>query len=268
MDAITARLQEAGRVEVAEIAARLGVAVETVRRDLRRLEQEGKLRRTRGGALPAAPPPSAASAPSAAEDGGPLAALAAAALPLLPETGGSVLLDAGGPVDALAAALPGHASGRELLVATASVTAAAALSRYPSLAVYNLGGMVRPGSSAQLGEWARQELARLRFDIAFLAPGGVDPEAGLTDPSAERAALHEAMLASARRVVVLAPAGALGRAGFARFAALEAAHEVIVPADVPAPLAAALAAAGPAVRRAAPHPPADGGLAPPDPAVR
>ncbi|WP_291053056.1 DeoR family transcriptional regulator, partial [Herbiconiux sp.] len=44
-------LDASGRVEVGELAQRLGVAEETVRRDLRALEQAGRLRRAHGGAI-------------------------------------------------------------------------------------------------------------------------------------------------------------------------------------------------------------------------
>lgn len=41
-----------GEVEVLKLAAELGVAPETIRRDLRQLEQHGLVRRTHGGAYP------------------------------------------------------------------------------------------------------------------------------------------------------------------------------------------------------------------------
>jgi len=41
-----------GHIEVAEIATRLDVAAETVRRDLKVLEEHGLVRRTHGGAYP------------------------------------------------------------------------------------------------------------------------------------------------------------------------------------------------------------------------
>src|SRR5689334_25059661 len=49
---ILARARSAGKVGVGEIAAELHVAPETVRRDLRSLEDHGLVRRTHGGAYP------------------------------------------------------------------------------------------------------------------------------------------------------------------------------------------------------------------------
>jgi DeoR/GlpR family transcriptional regulator of sugar metabolism len=45
-------LEHQGAVRVSEIASRLGVTQETIRRDLVKLEEEGKVQRTHGGALP------------------------------------------------------------------------------------------------------------------------------------------------------------------------------------------------------------------------
>lgn len=44
--------RQAGSVDVTELSGRLGVARETVRRDLRALENHGLVRRTHGGAYP------------------------------------------------------------------------------------------------------------------------------------------------------------------------------------------------------------------------
>ena len=49
--AITDLLTADGRVDVVDIANRLGVAQETIRRDLRALENAGKLQRVHGGAV-------------------------------------------------------------------------------------------------------------------------------------------------------------------------------------------------------------------------
>ena len=49
--AITDLLAAEGRVDVVDIANRLGVAQETIRRDLRAMESAGRLQRVHGGAV-------------------------------------------------------------------------------------------------------------------------------------------------------------------------------------------------------------------------
>ena len=52
---VLARLQSDGRVVVKELAAELGVAEDSLRRDLRELAADGLCQRVYGGALPASP---------------------------------------------------------------------------------------------------------------------------------------------------------------------------------------------------------------------
>src|SRR5215207_4079540 len=55
--AILRVLDDAGRVISAQVAERLGVSIDTVRRDLAELEVAGALRRVHGGAVPPAREP-------------------------------------------------------------------------------------------------------------------------------------------------------------------------------------------------------------------
>jgi DeoR/GlpR family transcriptional regulator of sugar metabolism len=48
-------LREEGNVVAAELATRLRVSIDTIRRDLNQLAQEGFIRRVHGGGLPASP---------------------------------------------------------------------------------------------------------------------------------------------------------------------------------------------------------------------
>ena len=92
---IIAEARRAGRVEVTALADSLGVAAETVRRDLTALERRGSLRRVHGGAIPVE---RLEVEPTLATRSGRLAdvkrRIAARALDELP-SGGSIILDAG-----------------------------------------------------------------------------------------------------------------------------------------------------------------------------
>src|SRR5258708_12862285 len=56
-DRILGLLQEEGKVVALDLARRLNVSIDTVRRDLDYLASAGSIRRVHGGALPAAPVP-------------------------------------------------------------------------------------------------------------------------------------------------------------------------------------------------------------------
>src|SRR5258708_22017201 len=56
-DRILGMLQEEGKVLALDLAHRLNVSIDTIRRDLDYLASAGSIRRVHGGALPAAPIP-------------------------------------------------------------------------------------------------------------------------------------------------------------------------------------------------------------------
>lgn len=237
-----------GRVDVAELAQLLAVTTETVRRDLTRLERQGHLRRVHGGALPVErlrlEPDVAERAVAMTEE---KQRIGKRALAELPDDGGSILLDAGTTTAQLAEALP---DDRDLTVVTNSLPTALNLASRPRLTVHTLGGRVRPRTLAQVDRWALRALAELSVDVAFMAANGVSVAQGLTTPDPAEASVKEAMVTSARRVVLLADHTKVGADQFMRFAELEQVDVLITDDGLDAATAAALEAAGPEVVRA------------------
>lgn len=211
---IVRRARQDGRVEVAALAEDFGVAGETIRRDLAVLEREGVLRRVHGGALPAETfgfeaPVAVRETEMAAEK----EHIAKAALAELPPDG-TVALDAGTTTMQLARALPDDC---RLTMVTNSLPIAVQLSSHPHLTVLVVGGRVRGTTQAQVDRWALRALAEIRVDVAFMATNGLSVERGLTTPDLNEASVKEAMIASARRVVVLADHTKVGADHFAQF---------------------------------------------------
>ncbi len=214
---ITRRARQDGRVEVAALAEELGVAGETIRRDLGVLERQGVLRRVHGGALPVETfgfeaPVAVRETEMAAEK----ERIAKAALAELPADG-TVLLDAGTTTMQLAQALPDDC---RLTVVTNSLPISLQLSGHPELTLWVVGGRVRGTTQAQVDRWALRALAEIRVDVAFLATNGLSVERGLTTPDLAEASVKEAMIGCARRVVVLADHTKVGADHFAQFGAL------------------------------------------------
>jgi DeoR family fructose operon transcriptional repressor len=216
--AVADRVAERGRVSVAALAEEFGVTTETVRRDLAVLERGGVLRRVHGGAVPAWT--TARREPGleerSAEAVDRKAAIARAALELLPGTGGSVLLDGGSTTAALAGLLP---DDRDLHVVTNAVPIAATLVQAAGLRLQVLGGRVRGVTQCAVGEVTVRDLAGLRVDVAFLGTNGAVPGRGFSTPDEAEAAVKRAMVAAGGQVVVLADSSKLGRESLVRFAA-------------------------------------------------
>ena len=225
--AITQWLAADGRVEVAQAAARLGVAQETIRRDLRTLELEGKLLRVHGGAVPADIDPQVAvevSPPSLTDD----LVLARAVWAELPRSG-TIVLGSGRLTLAVAQAIataPPERSG--LTIVTNALDAALLLSRTRTVSVYNLGGTVSPATRAQEGDWALQELARFFVDVSVVCPAGISVERGLCQATSGAAAVSQAEVAAGQRVIALADSATLGASAFVQFATLDEVDHLVV----------------------------------------
>ncbi len=217
--AIATLVAERGRVAVTEVAEQFGVTTETVRRDLAALERAGLLRRVHGGAVPAGA--LALVEPGLGERHATRSEqkrkIAAAALDLLPASGGSVLLDGGTSTAALVDLLP---PDRRLLAATQCVPLAARLAAMPAITLHLLGGRVRGLTQCAVGETTVRALDELRVDVAFLGANGITPDHGFTTPDEAEASVKRAMVRAGQRVVVLADSSKLGREQLVRFASL------------------------------------------------
>ncbi|MGO2532539.1 MULTISPECIES: DeoR/GlpR family DNA-binding transcription regulator [Micrococcaceae] len=239
------RVASQGRVTVAELAQQLDITRETVRRDLAQLEQEGILRRVHGGAV-------ATRTTSTVEESLSVrtslnheqkSRIAAAAVELLPAGATSVVLDAGTTTELFAQAMGsslGTSRAADLLVLTHSVPVAYRVAASGSFQLEVIGGRVRALTSAATGASTIDQFRALRPDIAFIGANGIDADFGLSTPDPLEAAVKSAIVACARRVVVLADSSKLGEQTLIRFAALDQV-DTLVTDTAPGPdLAAAL----------------------------
>ena len=175
----------AGRVEVAALADSLGVAAETVRRDLTALERRGSLRRVHGGAIPVE---RLELEPTLATRSGRLAdvkrRIAARALDELPSGGSMHPRRRARTTQAVAELLP---PDLDLTVLTNSLAAATVLSTHPGITLYLLGGRVRGTTGAAVGDWATSALDGVVVDVAVIGTNGLSVARGLTTPDQSEA---------------------------------------------------------------------------------
>jgi DeoR family transcriptional regulator, fructose operon transcriptional repressor len=229
------------RVDVMALADELNVTAETIRRDLTVLERAGVLRRVHGGAIPVErigfePAVAARDTVLTAEK----ERIAKAALAEVPEEG-AIILDAGTTTARLAQVLP---NDRELTVVVNSPVLATILGPRPNITVLLLGGRLRGRTLAAVDDWALRPLADLYVDVAFMGTNGCSVERGLTTPDQAEAAVKRAMIAAARRVVVLADHTKVGNDNLARFGALSDVDVLITDSELDAELATDIEDAG------------------------
>lgn len=230
-----------GRVDVATLAGTLQVTTETIRRDLTVLERAGVLRRVHGGAIPAERlgfEPALATRDSVLiHEKERIAAMALAEVP----SEGSIILDAGSTTARLAEALP---TDRELTVVVNSPVIATLLGSRPNLNVLLLGGRLRARTLATVEDWALRALADLYVDVAFLGTNGCSVRRGLTTPDPAEASVKWAMIAAARRAVLLADHTKFGNDHFARFGSLTDLDLIVTDSEVEDGLAVEMESAG------------------------
>lgn len=240
---------EHGRLSVNVLAERYDVTTETVRRDLSALERMGLVRRVHGGAVPA-------NSLAVIESGlleRDLAntpekeRIARAALDLLPPAGSTVLLDAGSTTNRLASLLP---RDHRLVVFTHAVPVAARLAGHPQVELHLLPGRVRLTTQAAVGADTVAALDKLRADVVFLGSNGITAEHGLSTPDRDEASVKQAMVRSARQVVVLADASKVGIESPIRFASLAEVDVLVTDAGIDPADHDAYTAAGVEVRTA------------------
>jgi DeoR family transcriptional regulator, fructose operon transcriptional repressor len=242
-----ARARAEGRVVVAGLAAELDVTPETVRRDLTALERMGLVRRVHGGAIPVE---RLGFEPALADRERMFSTekerIAKAALDELPD-GGAIIIDAGSTTVRLADLLP---TDRELIVVTHALPVATLLAGRPNITLHLVGGQLRGRTLAAVGAWAERSLADVRVDVAFLGTNGLTVENGLTTPDLAEAMVKRALVAAARRTVVLADHSKVGRTDLALVAPLSSVDTLVTDSGIAAELVDEIEAAGPRVVRA------------------
>src|SRR6266540_3649426 len=105
-----------------------------------------------------------------------------------------------------------------------------------------LSGGIRTPSDALVGPVAVRAIRSLHVDWAFMGVHGIHPEAGFTSPNLLEAETNRAVLASARRLVVLADHTKWQVVGLSTIAAIEQASVVITDSRLPEVAREALAA--------------------------
>ena len=215
-------------VKVTMLAEVFDVSETTIRNDLASLEEENKLRRVRGGAVPIemngkalfAGPVNIANAQAKKR----IARWAADMV----EDGESILLDASTTVLCMAPYLEKY---RNLTIVTNGIDVARILAENPSNTVVLIGGVVNTSGKAITTLVGTNFVANLQFHSAFVSGVGFSIDAGLTERSLEQARLKQTLLASATQTVALVDSSKLGKTGLAPFLDVDSISYLVTDGD-------------------------------------
>ncbi|MCO4253237.1 DeoR/GlpR family DNA-binding transcription regulator [Pseudarthrobacter raffinosi] len=208
---ILGQLQRDGRVVVAELAGELGISGVTIRRDLEELAETGVLRRVRGGAVSVLTRGEGLPFAMREMDSAEVKDHMAVAVAALIKDGEAVAVDSG----TTGAAVARRLHHRRLTVAPFSIQALAQLAGSTSVNLVLPGGSVRVAEGSFIGPLAEASLQSLRFDTAILTCCGASLEDGIMAHDLQDAAVKRAMIAAARRVVLVAEGAKFSRSAMA-----------------------------------------------------
>ncbi|MEY8880924.1 DeoR/GlpR family DNA-binding transcription regulator [Donghicola sp. XS_ASV15] len=229
-----------GEVSVDTLAEIYGVSVETIRRDLARLSEEGHVRKVHGGAKPARLHSEPSFAERMTEDtdekrviGQKLRSEIKPGDTLFMDTGSSTLLACEALLD-----LP------DLTVITNSVLIAQKLYAAPRVKLFLLGGAFAGGNQQTVGAMVIEQIEKFQADHAVMTLTGLDEDAGVTFSDHHEADIARAILRRSENVMFLAHASKYGRRAGFRACDLTEIDTLLTMTPPPEPLAAALQAAG------------------------
>jgi len=225
---IVRQVTDAGAVRVADLARDLEVTEETIRRDLRVLDEQGVLARTHGGAVTVEPDPDEdrrdlpydlrhATNPVQKD-----AIARAAAQSLRP--GQVIALDPSSTACRLARLIPDE----PLTVVTNSLVVCSILSGHRAVEVICTGGTLDPEAMAFFGLQTQAALEKLSVERLFFSCRGLDLQRGLSEANERHAAVKLSMIRSAQRCTLLADRSKLGLASTVFYSPVDVAHELIV----------------------------------------
>lgn len=208
-------MKEDGSVRVSELKKKLDVSSETIRRDLEHMEQQGMIRRVRGGAFLNASPEKQDTVHSlyqpflqrGREHTDKKAEIASFAAGFVTD-GQAIALDSGTTAYEVAGALKGRF--KNLTVVTNSLAIANKLADASGITLVLTGGVYQPEEAAFTSDMAGMIFSRLSINTFFLTTCGISVDKGVTYQRMDEILVQEKMMEASDRTIVIADSSKLG----------------------------------------------------------
>lgn len=224
-DAIVALVARQRAVRVAELATHFGVDVSTIRRDLQRLDEQGKLQRVHGGAV-------------ASEDRSTLGGVVVLeqemrigrAVADMVDDGETIFLGPGTLALQVARSL---VLVPQLTIVTNGLQVAHWVAANTAHTLIVTGGQAEGVDGGLVGHLTRAALSSLRADRVILELSGVSAVGGLTDDDLAQAEIAQMLLEIGAEVIALVPVERVGRVAAAFIAPITEADVVVTGREAP-----------------------------------
>lgn len=186
------------KVLLTDIAEMLDVSIDTVRRDVKELDTESKLRKVHGGAVALGFTNTTVRNTNiyALEEKKKIAEKAVGLL----KDGGVIFIDGGTTCVELARQIPDTIS---LTCFTMSLPVALELLVKPNVKVILIGGEVSRDSQISLGASAINQLSEIHVDYGFIGTGYVDASYGLTEFDWDIVQVKKAVIKASKKTILL-----------------------------------------------------------------
>lgn len=221
---ILARLKAEKHVVVSELAKQFGVSEETIRRDLDRMEKEGQVVKSYGGAVLSesgvAELPFVVRKRSNVEEKMKIADIAASLI----DDGDAIILDASSTAVFIAQKLK---TKKNITLITNSVEVLMELSGVVGWRILSTGGTLKEDSCALIGPIAEGMLAAYHVGKVILSCKGMDEEGGFSDSNDSHAALKRRMLACGAQKIFAVDSSKFGKRSFIEISGFDGIDAVI-----------------------------------------
>jgi len=189
-----------GKVTVEGLAQHFGVTLQTIRRDLSDLAEEGRLERVHGGAMLPSSTSNIGYEQRRVLNAKAKAAMAKSCANRIPNNI-SLFLNIGTSTEAVARELRNH---RNLLVVTNNMNVANILLANPDCEIVVAGGTLRRADNGLVGNITARTIENFKFDYAILGCSAMDEDGDLLDFDIQEVLVGQTLLKRSREVFLVA----------------------------------------------------------------
>jgi len=218
-------IDSVGRVEVTSLSESLNVSLDTVRRDLKKLEKEGLLKRTHGGAVRLKPIGDAFDYATRkrihSKEKMQIAKIAASYI----KDHDSILIDGSTTISAL---LPYLVEKHGLSVFTNNVQVACELQKInASIKIFMIGGILDEEHGSAISHDTVAYIDKLNVNKVFIGSCSISLKRGLSASEVEDASVKKAMLKAGEEIFILADHTKFTRESMVHIADLEPTYKIV-----------------------------------------
>ena len=210
--AIINQVNRVGFVPTEDLARLLNVTPQTIRRDIKHLDEKGQLVRFHGGAGPGMSVENMTYASRKVHNAAAKMRIAKLCASYIPDKA-SLFINIGTTNEAVSRALSGH---KGLRVITNNLSVALGMSSGSDNEVFVSGGLIRNRDGGIVGESASEFVNQFKADFGIIGISGIDNDGSLLDYDLREIKVAQSIIANSRHIFLVADSSKFGRSAMVR----------------------------------------------------